>query len=179
MYCFFILASHLLLSLVDYLLLLLLLLSALFHWSLLLAFYPFEYLYPSVGSSVGAERENTSLIKLCKCQCKCCDATWFKLCFFFIFAHHLFANLALFWSTPTLGCFTPKKFDSDFSACKGVGAIWVETFRGGVGCTLGLAKSCLALNIWVYFWGSFWMKKIFTEGMYYKMWGLGWSLGML
>ena len=78
-----------------------------------------------------------------------------------------------------VGCFTPKNFVSDLSACKGVGAIWVETFRGGVGCTLGLAKSCLALNIWVYFWGSFWMKKIFTEGMYYKMWGLGWSLGML
>ena len=62
---------------------------------------------------------------------------------------------------------------------KGVRAIWVETFRSGVGCTLGLAKSCLALNIWVYFWGSFWMKKIFPEGMYHNVWGLGWSPGML
>ena len=45
-------------------------------------------------------------------------------------------------------CFVPKNLVTDLNACRCAGATWGETIKGGVGCTLGLAKSCLALNIW-------------------------------
>ena len=67
----------------------------------------------------------------------------------------------------------PKNLVTDLNACGCAGATWGETIRGGVGCTLGLAKSCLALNIWANFLGYFWIKKNFLEGMYFEVWGLG------
>ena len=50
-----------------------------------------------------------------------------------------------------LRCFMPKNLVADLNACRCAGATWGETFRGGVGCALGLVKSCLAFNIWANF----------------------------